>query len=376
MTEEEIRIIVDRVFTELRNNSKTIGQLSEKTEVDNCWFEIDNGFKISLDTLKKRIAGVESINVAYLSDLDAYTPHTKKGVFNVYRNNIHLGIIFIFQFEATNHGGLQIFFSSYNFTDFSESSLKMPSIIYRRYDYSGTKKWDSWKPYQTTFISNDGSVPDDGAGIGLDATNMVPALKLFLEKTDYPKVVEWSGELLDGDITFEEESTINVIPSEIYFSTTKNCFCVKRSDKYYNSWLNKDDSSGINGADYFVQNKAFTKNVFKGLDGSVWIADSSTSIKLVSKALDVIDGEYHENNKEAFQPIADKLLASSNFLARILYYFSDDKTYELVFFNGCIPERSYGFSTVYPLMIVGVSSTGKIFMMHRYNKQIEIFKAQ
>ena len=42
MTEEEIRIIVDRVFTELRNNSKTIAQLSEKTEVDNCWFEIDN----------------------------------------------------------------------------------------------------------------------------------------------------------------------------------------------------------------------------------------------------------------------------------------------------------------------------------------------
>lgn len=192
----------------------------------------------------------------------------------------------------------------------------------------------------------------------------------------YKVIVEWSGELIDGDITFEEESTINVIPSEIYFSTTKNCFCVKRSDKYYNSWLNKDDSSGINGADYFVQNKAFTKNVFKGLDGSVWIADSSTSIKLVSKALDVIDGEYHENNKEAFQPIADKLLASSNFLARILYYFSDDKTYELVFFNGCIPERSYGFSTVYPLMVVGVSSTGKIFMMHRYNKQIEIFKAQ
>lgn len=523
MTEEEIRIIVDRVFTELRNNSKTIMQLSEKTEVDNCWFEIENGYRISLKTLiskfstiavfdksfsgldnfnskdkcniykiirngefngilivselsnsagfvqflmgsfyinpstgsldgvmgsvpndvkpnivcrryingqwskwqyfqetflsddgsgtntlvaptlkyfveqlklyytkkeadnnftkKDSVNAVRDISINQLSDLDTYTPHNKSGIYNVlmFGGTKHVGVLYVYNFQAPQHGGLQVFLSTFNYNNPGQSSLSMPSIIYRSTDYNNTEKWLEWKPYQTTFISQDGTVPENGGAIGLNESNMAPSLSFLYKKTDYPKVVEWSG-IVEDDADIEDAGT--GLEGQIVYISLRNTFAYKVELPYeggtayyaYFDGLEKFQNKRYDSSPDFVAD--FTKNIFKGADGSIWIADSATSIKIVSKTLDVIDGEYHEDNKEAFQHIADTLLASSNFLARILYHDTGDKSKELVFFNGCIPERNYGFSTVYPLMIVGISATGKIFMMHRYDKQIEIFKVQ
>lgn len=299
MTEEEIRIIVDRVFTELRNNSKTIAQLSEKTEVDNCWFEIDNGFKISLSTLKKYIAGTESINISDLSDLDNYKLTTHRGVFNVYRGNILVGVLFIIQYQAAYHGGLQIFMSTFDYKMSGTSSLSMPSIIYRSTDYNNIQVWGEWKPYQNTFISNDGSVTTS-SGLGFNETNFAPSLSLFFKKLAYPKVVEWSGTVTDVDFTPEMSSPFIDDASLIYFSTVKKTFYVLKDGKYYNSW-------GGELALYLFKDPSdmkLTKNIFKGLDESVWVAVSEDSIQRIDKkdaGTITIDKELNENSTNPVQ---------------------------------------------------------------------------
>ena len=298
MTEEEIRIIVDRVFTELRNNSKTIAQLSEKTEVDNCWFEIDNGFKISLSTLKKYIVGTESINISDLSDLDNYKLTTHRGVFNVYRGNILVGVLFIIQYQAAHHGGLQIFMSTFDYKMSGTSSLSMPSIIYRSTDYNNIQVWGEWKPYQNTFISNDGSVTTN-SGLGFNETNFAPSLSLFFKKLAYPEVVEWSGTVTDVDFTPEMSSPFIDDASLIYFSTVKKSFYVK-DGKYYNSW-------GGELALYLFKDPSdmkLTKNIFKGLDESVWIAVSEDSIQRIdikNAGTITIDKELNENSTNPVQ---------------------------------------------------------------------------
>ena len=287
MTEEEIRIIVDRVFTELRNNSKTIAQLSEKTEVDNCWFEIDNGFKISLSTLKKYIAGTESINISELSDLDNYKLTTHRGVFNVYRGNILVGVLFIIQYRAPQHGGLQIFISGFNYKDLGASSLSMFSIIYRSTDYNNIQVWGEWKPYQNTFISNDGSVPTNN-GLGFNETNFAPSLSLFFKKLAYPKIVSWSGEVIeDADIVSAgtgQVGSIVYILSKKTFALGVGASIAGGYRKYYSFFEGIEDFQqnlydSINRDSDFVPN--FTKNIFKGNDGSIWIADSASSIKKI-----------------------------------------------------------------------------------------------
>lgn len=216
-----------------------------------------------------------NIYISDLSELDNYKMTTHKGAFNVYlRGNLFVGVLFIIQYQAPHHGGLQVFLSTFDYKMSGSSSLSMPSIIYRSTDYNNNQKWLEWKPYQNTFISDDGTVPTSG-GLGFDNTNFAPSLRLFLE---YPKIIEWSGELLETNITFESESVVDVVPSEIYYYVIDKIFCVKRNNKYYNSWINKDDSSGLNGKDYFVKNNSFTKNIFKGLDGSTWIATASDEI--------------------------------------------------------------------------------------------------
>lgn len=299
MTEEEIRIIVDRVFTELRNNSKTIAQLSEKTEVDNCWFEIDNGFKISLSTLKKYIAGTESINISDLSDLDNYKLSTHRGVYNVYRGNILVGVLFIIQYQAAHHGGLQIFMSTFDYKMSGTSSLSMPSIIYRSTDYDN-QKWLAWQPYQNIFISNNGQAPSTDDPLGFNDTNVVPSLRLFLEKLAYPKVVEWSGSVTDVDFTPEMSSPFIDDASLIYFSTVKKSFYVLKDGKYYNSW-------GGELALYLFKDPSdmkLTKNIFKGLDESVWVAVSEDSIQRIDKkdaGTITIDKELNENSTNPVQ---------------------------------------------------------------------------
>ena len=299
MTEEEIRIIVDRVFTELRNNSKTIAQLSEKTEVDNCWFEIDNGFKISLSTLKKYIVGTESINISDLSDLDNYKLTTHRGVFNVYRGNILVGVLFIIQYQAAHHGGLQIFMSTFDYKMSGTSSLSMPSIIYRSTDYNNIQVWGEWKPYQNTFISNDGSVTTN-SGLGFNETNFAPSLSLFFKKLAYPEVVEWSGTVTDVDFTPEMSSPFIDDASLIYFSTVKKSFYVLKDGKYYNSW-------GGELALYLFKDPSdmkLTKNIFKGLDESVWIAVSEDSIQRIdikNAGTITIDKELNENSTNPVQ---------------------------------------------------------------------------
>lgn len=299
MTEEEIRIIVDRVFTELRNNSKTIAQLSEKTEVDNCWFEIDNGFKISLSTLKKYIAGTESINISDLSELDNYKLPTHRGVFNVYRGNILVGVLFIIQYQASHHGGLQVFLSTFDYKMSGTSSLSMPSIIYRSTDYNNIQVWGEWQPYQNTFISNDVSVTTN-SGLGFNETNFAPSLSLFFKKLAYPKVVEWSGTVTDVDFTPEMSSPFIDDASLIYFSTVKKSFYVLKDGKYYNSW-------GGELALYLFKDPSdmkLTKNIFKGLDESVWVAVSEDSIQRIDKkdaGTITIDKELNENSTNPVQ---------------------------------------------------------------------------
>ena len=206
-----------------------------------------------------------NIYISDLSELDNYKMTTHKGAFNVYlRGNLFVGVLFIIQYQAPQHGGLQVFLSTFDYKMSGSSSLSMPSIIYRSTDYNNNQKWLEWKPYQNTFISDDGTVPTSG-GLGFDNTNFAPSLRLFLE---YPKIIEWSGELLETNITFESESVVDVVPSEIYYYVIDKIFCVKRNNKYYNSWINKDDSSGLNGKDYFVKNNSFTKNILDSCSNS------------------------------------------------------------------------------------------------------------
>lgn len=101
---------------------------------------------------------------------------------------------------------------------------------------------------------------------------------------DYPKLVLWSGTTINDNITTIDSSVINVIPSEIIFSVYLNKFVVFRNGNYYDSWMNKDETSGNNGQYYFSYSdkSGFTKNIFKGIDGSIWIATSNNSIEQVS----------------------------------------------------------------------------------------------
>ena len=175
----------------------------------------------------------------------------------------------------------------------------MPSIIYRSTDYNNIQVWGEWQPYQNTFISNDGSVPTNN-GLGFSETNFAPSLSLFFKKLAYPKVVEWSGTVTDVDFTPEMSSPFIDDASLIYFSTVKKSFYVLKDGKYYNSW-------GGELALYLFKDPSdmkLTKNIFKGLDESVWIAVSEDSIQRIdikNAGTITIDNELNENSTNPVQ---------------------------------------------------------------------------
>ena len=230
-----------------------------------------------------------NIYISDLSDLDNYKITTHKGVFNVYRGNILVGVLFIIQYQAPQHGGLQVFLSTFDYKMSGSSSLSMPSIIYRSTDYNNNQKWLEWKPYQNTFISDDGTVPTSG-GLGFDATNTAPTLRLFLEKTNYPKIVEWSGELYeDAEITSQgtvQVGSIVYIQGKKTFALGVDASISGGYKKYYAVFEGVEDFQqnvydSFNPDPDFVPN--FTRNIFKAADGSIWIADSASSIKMIGK---------------------------------------------------------------------------------------------
>lgn len=253
----------------------------------------NNGIDAILEKLKNTL---EAIQINTLSDLDNYKLSTHRGVFNVFRGNIYLGVLFIIQYQAPQHGGLQVFLSTFEYKMSGSSSLSMFSIIYRSTDYNNTEKWLEWKPYQTTFISNDGSVPENGAGIGLNDTNMSPSLNLFLKLSSYPKIVQWSGKVIED----AEVTSVSAYGSgEIYYISSKKTFAFKDSlnGEYH---INFD---GIEDFQYTVFNKYgyepfFSKNIFQGNDGSIWIADSKSSIKKISEDAPQDNKTYGRSNNQ------------------------------------------------------------------------------
>lgn len=219
-----------------------------------------------------------NINISDLSELDNYKLTTHRGVFNVYRGNILVGVLFIIQYQAAHHGGLQIFMSTFDYKMSGTSSLSMPSIIYRSTDYNNIEKWLEWQPYQNTFISDDGTVPTSG-GLGFNNTNFAPSLRLFLEKTNYTKIVSWSGEVVE-DVNILEASTAQI--GKVIFVQAKNTFAYRLgiAGVCYSNWLEAADfQENTYESTDFVPN--FKRNIFKGSDGSIWIADSASSIKKI-----------------------------------------------------------------------------------------------
>ena len=230
-----------------------------------------------------------NINISDLSDLDNYKMTTHRGVFNVYMGEILVGVLFIIQYQAAHHGGLQIFMSTFDYKMSGTSSLSMPSIIYRSTDYNNIEKWLEWQPYQNTFISDDGTVPTSG-GLGFNETNFAPSLSLFFKKLAYPKIVSWSGEVIeDADIVSAgsgQAGSIVYILSKKTFALGVGASIAGGYSKYYSFFEGIEDFQqnlydSINWDSDFVPN--FTKNIFKGNDGSIWIADSTSSIKMIGK---------------------------------------------------------------------------------------------
>ena len=229
-----------------------------------------------------------NIYISDLSELDNYKMTTHKGAFNVYlRGTLFVGVLFIIQYQAPQHGGLQVFLSTFDYKMSGSSSLSMPSIIYRSTDYNNNQKWLEWKPYQNTFISNDGSVPTNN-GLGFNETNFAPSLSLFLKKLAYPKIVSWSGEVIeDADIVSAgtgQVGSIVYILSKKTFALGVGASIAGGYREYYSFFEGIEDFQqnlydSINRNSDFVPN--FTKNIFKGYDGSIWIADSASSIKKI-----------------------------------------------------------------------------------------------
>ena len=229
-----------------------------------------------------------NIYISDLSELDNYKMTTHKGAFNVYlRGTLFVGVLFIIQYQAPQHGGLQVFLSTFDYKMSGSSSLSMPSIIYRSTDYNNNQKWLEWKPYQNTFISNDGSVPTNN-GLGFNETNFAPSLSLFLKKLAYPKIVSWSGEVIeDADIVSAgtgQVGSIVYILSKKTFALGVGASIAGGYRVYYSFFEGIEDFQqnlydSINRNSDFVPN--FTKNIFKGYDGSIWIADSASSIKKI-----------------------------------------------------------------------------------------------
>lgn len=231
-----------------------------------------------------------NIYISDLSDLDNYKMTTHRGVFNVYMGEILVGVLFIIQYQAAHHGGLQIFMSTFDYKMSGTSSLSMPSIIYRSTDYNNIEKWLEWQPYQNIFISNNGQAPSTDDPLGFNDTNVVPSLRLFLEKLAYPKVVEWSGKIYeDAEIT--SLGTVQV--GSIVYIQAKKTFALGVGASISGGY--KQYYAIFEGVEDFQQNfydsfdpdpdfvPNFTRNIFKAADGSIWIADSASSIKMISK---------------------------------------------------------------------------------------------
>lgn len=155
------------------------------------------------------------------------------------------------------------------------TAMQHTTIMVRWKYTSGS--WSEWEPYQKSFIGSNKIVNGNWTD-----EDVAPSLKEFLKETAHKKIIEWSGEVIDDDIQIEDKSVVNVTPSEIFFSSKLNMFVVYRSDKYYTSWINKDDTTGNNGQSYFTDEKGFTKNIFKALDGSLWVATSEDTVEKVS----------------------------------------------------------------------------------------------
>lgn len=202
-----------------------------------------------------------------------------------YNTLAHLGLYLLYrQQEPALVGFLKVYWTWGGTIVQELESFKMSgtasamehTTIMVRWKYT-TGSWSEWESYQNSFIGSDkilnGNWTDE---------DVAPSLKEFLKETAHKKIIEWSGEVIDDDIKIEDKSVVNVTPSEIFFSSKLNMFVVYRSDKYYTSWINKDDTTGNNGQSYFTDEKGFTKNIFKTLDGSLWIATSENTIENVS----------------------------------------------------------------------------------------------
>lgn len=454
------------------------------------------------EIIKRQISSnsISRIDIKSLSDLDSYTPYDKIGTYNVYRYS-YLGVLYVLPTLVPGAGGTQLFITTLQYNENGNGgSLGAPSIIFRVYNYRD-RTWGEWKPYQTTFITDDGNIPSYGGNVGFDETNISPSLRYINERTAYPKILKWSGTIIEngviqpgnastssynnikfiknkgcfayddrgklyrswyGAIDFQtsEELTRNIFidrfgniwvansvntikqintdapidgktygrsngqwtevsssnlssiqiaewsgnidttssihilentsneygelndTSQIVFHSTIKSFLYKNPQNegyYYNNWVGfeKYQSNFYHieeSAEEF--NPGLKSNIFKGIDGSYWIANSQNSIQLIGNTLDIIDGEYDPSSPSNFQPVADKILASPNFMARIqykLYETSSSSSYDLVFFKGSL-SKTYEFSTVFPLALVGTSASGKTYLMMRYDKQIEIIQ--
>lgn len=356
MTEEEIRIIVDRVFTELRNNSKTIMQLSEKTEVDNCWFEIDNGYRISLATILSKIGTGVYPKVLKWSGI-------------------------IIENATIQPGNAST--SSYNNIKFVKSAgcfaYEDRGILFRSW-HGSSDYYDSGALTKNIFVDMQNNV-----WIADSASTIKQISSSSSNSAQYCDAAKWSGKILDDDTTsyIVDNTDLSFTglkdPSKIVFKPLINSFLYQMAgDDYFNCWDNIDDFQAFpypaeNQPPFGEFNPGLKTNVFTGIDGSYWIANSDKTIKFIGNTLDIIDGEYDPSSPSNFQPVADKILTSPNFMARIEYRSSATSS-DIIFFRGCLPEKAYDFSTSFPLTLVGTSTSGNTYLMMRYDKEIEIVK--
>lgn len=235
--------------------------------------------------LEEIAAIIESLDTSSIKKIFLTKGNNDYTELDSYNSINHLGLYFLYrQQEPALIGILKIYWTWGNTIVQELDSFKMSgsasAMEYTtrmcRWKYT-SGSWSEWESYQKSFIGSNKIVNGNWTD-----EDVAPSLKEFLKETAHKKIIEWSGEVIDDDIQIEDKSVVNVTPSEIFFSSKLNMFVVYRSDKYYTSWINKDDTSGNNGQSYFTDEKGFTKNIFKALDGSLWVATSEDTIEKVS----------------------------------------------------------------------------------------------
>ena len=209
-----------------------------------------------------------------LATLDSYTYEKYSGAYNVYTANgdRYRGLLLVLPTSLL--GTYQIFISNY-----SNNLASLPFIKIRKYD----RVWSSWEYYESSFILDSNTSLSDG-----DKAKKAPSFRLFEKMTAYPKIVSWSGEVIeDADIVSAgtgQVGSIVYILSKKTFALGVGASIAGGYRVYYSFFEGIEDFQqnlydSINRNSDFVPN--FTKNIFKGYDGSIWIADSASSIKKI-----------------------------------------------------------------------------------------------